>query len=49
MILRNSNGRGVTPRTERGTVQVFPDAMSMWNQKGMYPATPSILEALLDY
>jgi peptidoglycan/xylan/chitin deacetylase (PgdA/CDA1 family) len=29
--------------------QVFPDAMSKWNQKGMCPANLSILEALLDY
>ena len=29
--------------------QVFPDAMSKWNQKGMCPANLSILEAFLDY
>jgi len=29
--------------------QVFPNAMSKWNQKGMRPANLSILEALLDY
>jgi peptidoglycan/xylan/chitin deacetylase (PgdA/CDA1 family) len=29
--------------------QVFPNAMSKWNRKGMCPANLSILEALLDY
>lgn len=29
--------------------QIFPNAMSKWNQKGMCPANLSILETLLDY
>ena len=29
--------------------QVFPDAMSKWNQKGMCPANLSLVEELLDH